>query len=126
MQQIRLSSQAPYDSAILEFLNTILSSSHFWTNTIKELLVEKYGFSCWKICVILKGCQLSEKEREEYFNMSTKVGIYELFVKLEELLGVRFSNRIKEITKNSSTKGVIISTDLEEVFPKVLSVTRYC
>ena len=43
MQQIKVSSQAPYESAILEIMNQILSSSQFWTNTIKSLLIEKYG-----------------------------------------------------------------------------------
>jgi hypothetical protein len=45
--------------------------------------------------------------------------MHPLLVKLEELLGVRFSNRIKDITKTNSARGVMISTDLEDVFPKV-------
>lgn len=45
MQQIQLSSQAPYDAAIIEIMNTVLSSAHFWTNTIKEMLTKKYGMN---------------------------------------------------------------------------------
>lgn len=52
--------------------------------------------------------------------MSTRVDMHSLLMRLEDLLGVRFSTRIKNISKNSPARGLMISTDLEEVFPKVL------
>ncbi len=48
MAQIRLSSQAPYDGAIIDYLNLILghhgdASNLFWNESLKDYIEIKYG-----------------------------------------------------------------------------------
>jgi hypothetical protein len=74
MEQIRLSSSAPYDSSIIDFLNMILghqgeASTRFWNKSIKDHLEAKYGVLPIKICFFINKVNAFQKKRKSNISM---------------------------------------------------------
>jgi hypothetical protein len=111
MESMKLNSETPFTSCMLEFFNTVIGnnatmSEAFWDNEMKILLRDKY----------ITGLTAQEAEMGTNF-LFKSLKLEKLFQRLQQLLCVKFRDAF--LQQLSGPSPVMISLDIEKIEMKV-------